>query len=597
MTTSSLCLKPISALLEDETGKPARYWIPAYQRGYRWSPLQVTQLLDDIWEWEAENRRKKSEVDEFYCLQPLVIKIEDGRYEVVDGQQRLTTILLILSHFNRRLVEEERKPLFSITFETRQSFDELLANPSEKVADSNVDFFHIYQAIVHIREWFKKHPHSTGDMESALLNRTKVIWFELAGKDNAIDAFTRLNVGKIPLTDDELIRALFLRQVSGNESEDLTRQLKIANEWDQIEKALQDNAFWYFLTNTEERPQNRIGFLFELIARSDGIPSEAEHDPNQIFYAFNQKMKGAKPEDEWLRIKEEFVRLQEWYEDETRVLYHIVGFLVNQGVPLAEIRKHSLESTKSELDRNLRRRVFTCVIGNWPTCGLSEEVVRTLVREKLDALEYGSPGVNAQIRSILLLFNVATLLLNTRSNLRFQFSSYKKESWDLEHVRSVSPDRLKSYDERIAWMKACLAYLNLSNLHPKLQTEMEAFIALPRREVLDSNFSELYEKVLKKIDEDADDEPDNSIANLTLLDYRTNRSYKNAPFVVKRQKLLSLDEAGTFVPLCTRNVFLKCYSPLVKNPMMWSAEDKKGYERAILETLVKFFLGRTEDQV
>lgn len=596
MSKSSLDLKPVSALLQDNKGQPANYWIPAYQRGYRWSPLQVTQLLDDIWEWESENRRKKSETDQFYCLQPLVIKIESDRFEVVDGQQRLTTILLILDHFNRRLVESERKPLFSITFETRPSFDQFLANPTEDVANSNVDFFHLYQAIVHIREWFRKHPHSTGDMESALLNRTQVIWFELAQKDNAIDAFTRLNVGKIALTDDELIRALFLRQVNGNEAEDLARQLKIANEWDQIEKALQENAFWYFLTNEDERPQNRIGFLFELIAKKNGIPPEAEHDPNRIFYAFNEKMKGAKPEDEWLRIKEEFVRLQEWYEDETRVLYHIVGFLVNQGVPLLEIRSLSLESTKSALDRILRRRVFVSVIGEWPKAGLSKGGMRNRVREKLEALEYGSPSMNAQIRSILLLFNIASLLLNPRSNLRFQFSSYKTENWDLEHVRSVSPDRLKSYDERISWMNACLDYLDLSNLHPKLQTEMQAFIALPRREVLDTNFAEMYAKVLKKVDESAEDEPDNGISNLTLLDYRTNRSYKNAPFVVKRQKLLSLDEAGTFVPLCTRNVFLKCYSPLVKNPMMWSVEDKRGYERAIIETLVKFFLGETEDR-
>ncbi len=593
---STLYLKPVSALLQDAAGQPARYWIPAYQRGYRWTRLQVRQLLDDLREWDAQNRSRKTDADEFYCLQPLVIKVDGSRYEVVDGQQRLTTIFLILNYFNRRLVEDARKSLFSISFETRPSFDELLDKPTEEFANSNVDFFHVYEAIHEIREWFKKHPHSEGDMESALLNRTKVIWFELAAKDNAIDAFTRLNVGKIPLTDDELIRALFLRQGSGDASQDLAQQIKIANEWDQIEKALQDNAFWYFLTNREERPQNRIGFLFELIATSDGIPPEAAHDRNRIFFAFNQRMKGTTPEKEWLRIKEQFVRLQEWFEDETRVLYHIVGFLVSQEVPLAEVRALSQHATKSSLDRILRQRVFTRVIGTWPEAGLTEDEIREQVRKKLESLEYGSPSANAQIRSVLLLFNVATLLLNTRSNIRFQFSSYKKESWDLEHVRSVSADRLGSYDERIAWMNACLKYLRLSKLHVDLQKDIVVFVGLPRKEVLETNFAELYGKVLAKIDESAEDEPDNSIANLTLLDYRTNRSYKNAPFVVKRQELLSLDEAGTFVPLCTRNVFLKCYSPLVGNSMVWTPEDRADYERAILETLVKFFLGKTEVQ-
>jgi len=596
MSKSILCPKPISALLTDQNGAPANYWIPAYQRGYRWSPLQVTQLLDDIWEFI-----QTSDGGQFYCLQPLVVKsLPDGVFEVVDGQQRLTTIFIILTCL-RPLAPLLVPNLFRLTFETRGTQNEpFLAHIDLSREEENIDFFHICQAYRAVEKWREAHPptqqlkllqHLLNDDESG--RNVKVIWFQLAESDNPVDAFTRLNVGKIPLTDDELIRALFLRQI-GNGPEDLARQLQIANEWDQIEKALQENAFWYFLTNKDERPQSRIGFLFELIAESDGIPPEAEHDPNRIFYAFSKRMKGAKLEDEWLRIKEEFVRLQEWYEDETRVLYHVVGFLVNQGVSLAEIRTLSLESTKSALDRILRQQVFASVIGKWPTIVLSEEEVRTRVREKLEALEYGSPGMNTQIRSILLLFNIATLLLNTRSNLRFQFSSYKREKWDLEHVRSVSPDRLKSYDERISWMKACVGYLNLSSLHPKLQAEIQAFIALPRREVLDTTFAELYVRVLEKVDESAEDEPDNNIANLTLLDYRTNRSYKNAPFVVKRQELLSLDEAGTFVPLCTRNVFLKCYSPLVKNPMMWSEEDKRGYERAIIETLVKFFLDKTE---
>ncbi len=598
INSSNLFLKPVGSLLKGANNKPAEYWIPAYQRGYRWSTLQVKQLLDDIWQWENISRKKRADADEFYCLQPLVIKANDGRYEVVDGQQRLTTILLILNHFNRRLVEDARKQLFSITFQTRPSLDVLLAKPIkelEEEAKRNVDFYHVYQATQQIRAWFEENPGSEGDMESALLLRTQVIWFELAEKDNPVDAFTRLNVGKIPLTDDELIRALFLRQVSPNKSDDLAWQLKVANEWDQIEKALQNNAFWYFLTNSAERAQNRIGFLFELLAQSDGIPPEALHDKNKVFYAFSKRMDGVHPEKEWQRIKDEFVRLQEWYEDESRVLYHIVGFLVDQGTPLARIRDLSKESTKSSLDRKLRRRVFEEVIGTWPGDDPGEEELRDAIKEKLGNLEYGAGS--AKIRSILLLFNIATLLLNSRSNLLFQFSSYKTESWDLEHVRSVSADRLGIYKERVTWMKACLRYLVAAKLHADLQAEIQAFLDLPQREVREDNFELLYDKVLKKIDESADEEPDNSIANLTLLDASTNRSYKNAPFVVKRQKLLSLDEAGTFVPLCTRNVFLKCYSPLVDNPMVWSAKDKKGYERAIVDTLVSFFLGRTEELV
>lgn len=103
MNHSDLCLKPIHELLTDDQGNPTRFWIPAYQRGYRWKPLQVTQLLEDVREF---SRRRNPQPEDFYCLQPLVIKATAlGQLEVVDGQQRLTTLLLILRHFNERLAQ------------------------------------------------------------------------------------------------------------------------------------------------------------------------------------------------------------------------------------------------------------------------------------------------------------------------------------------------------------------------------------------------------------------------------------------------------------------------------------------------------------
>lgn len=61
---SKISLKTINELLNKN------FFIPSYQRGYRWKKRQVKELLDDIWEFI--NRKK--EEDEFYCLQPVVIK-------------------------------------------------------------------------------------------------------------------------------------------------------------------------------------------------------------------------------------------------------------------------------------------------------------------------------------------------------------------------------------------------------------------------------------------------------------------------------------------------------------------------------------------
>ena len=101
MNEPLICLKTVYDLRVNTSGEPSRYHIPAYQRGYRWTPTQVKQLLNDIREF---TKRENPQPEEFYCLQPLVLRAnDDDSYEVVDGQQRLTTVLLILRHFNERL--------------------------------------------------------------------------------------------------------------------------------------------------------------------------------------------------------------------------------------------------------------------------------------------------------------------------------------------------------------------------------------------------------------------------------------------------------------------------------------------------------------
>jgi len=592
MNDSSICLKPINELLIDEQGQPTRFWIPAYQRGYRWSPLQVTQLLDDIREF---TRRRNPQPDEFYCLQPLVLKVAaDGVYEVVDGQQRLTTLLLILRHFNERLADKYRQKLFTLDYETRPHLLDFLHEPIEALAKTNVDFFHLFEAITSIEKWFSNKENEVDEIKSALLNKTKVIWFQLSEKDNVVDAFTRLNVGKIPLTNDELIRALFLNRADAKESEAASLQLKIAHEWDQLEKALQADAFWYFLSNQPGQKQNRIGFLFELVAKADGMPDDAGHDEYGIFYAYSRKLKEDRipAKDEWLKIKQTFMMLEEWFED--RTLYHIVGFLIEQGFGVDKIRALSEKTAKSTFEKKLRGEIFAKIFGNNLLDVSSNEELQVQVSECLDDLQYGRDPT--EIRSILLLFNLATLLDSPRSNLRFQFDSFKSEKWDIEHVRSVTTAPLERHHERVEWMKLCLGYLETQDMEVELRSDIEKFVNLEQKEALEI-FDDLYERVLSVFKENTEDDVDNGISNLTLLDRNTNRSYKNAVFAVKRQRLLSLDQSGIFVPLCTRNVFLKCYSPQVDNVMFWSDKDRQAYRAVMIETLVRFFSIKPEVSV
>ena len=77
----------------------------------------------------------------------------------------------------------------------------------------------------------------------------------------------------------------------------------------------------------------------------------------------------------------------------------------------------------------------------------------------------------------------------------------------------------------------------------------------------------------------------NSIGNLVLLDRGTNRSYKNALFIVKRYFIHEREKEGVYVPKCTANVFNKMYSGNVSVPMKWTEADMKDYVNEIKEVL------------
>lgn len=120
--------------------------VPNYQRGYRWTRQQVKDLIDDILEFTIKfiNNGQKG----IYCIQPLVVQKshnEEGKdcWDVIDGQQRLTTIFIILQFFNLHL--------YGLQYQTRvQSADYLnhLADQlyAKEQKFDNIDFYHMYEA-------------------------------------------------------------------------------------------------------------------------------------------------------------------------------------------------------------------------------------------------------------------------------------------------------------------------------------------------------------------------------------------------------------------------------------------------------------------
>ena len=247
--------------IRDIIDKKINFNVPAYQRGYRWDKLNVTDLLDDLLEFMQDTNSGK-----FYCLQPLVVKkIGENRYNVIDGQQRLTTIFIILKYLENLLKEENGiDEIYTLSYETRKDSKDFLQNIASKTQDEsnqNMDYFCIYQAYKAVENWFGEKISEKKTTKRKMLEiftnsedgkHIEFIRYEVEDSEDEVKIFARLNSGKIPLTNAELIKALFLNvrnfPKECSENEIITKQIEISKEWDEIEYTLQDDEFFKFLT-------------------------------------------------------------------------------------------------------------------------------------------------------------------------------------------------------------------------------------------------------------------------------------------------------------------------------------------------------------
>jgi uncharacterized protein with ParB-like and HNH nuclease domain len=533
------------------------FYIPSYQRGYRWSINEVKDLLNDISDF-TPRVIEDSDEKTWYCLQPIVVKKkENGQYEVIDGQQRLTTIYLILHYINSRYVEPQK--LFDLDYETRKNSTLFLKNLKKNQHDeSNIDFFHISNAFQTICDWFNNPSFDINDFESKFKFNAKVIWYE-SSENDAIAIFTRINIGKIPLTNAELIKALFLN--SSNFDKKKTdkirlKQLEISSEWDNIEQSLRNNRFWYFL-NGNNITTNRIEFIFDLMNDEKDFT-----DNYSTFRFFNKKFVKKDQriiEKNWLEIKKYFQRFQEWFEE--RDLYHKIGYLITiDAVTISDLYNKSTNLTKTEF-RTL----------------LDEEIKNVLKNVTLEGLQYG----DKQVKKVLLLYNILTMLNNENDNAYFPFDLYKNDKWDIEHITSIT-DTIPN--QRQEWLNDAKIFIDISaEVGQQLKTRADNCNCDN-----DTEFEVLFKDIVKHFNFYLKDEDINDISNLTLLDSETNRGYKNAVFPLKRKTIIDREKKGTFIPICTKNVFLKYFSSYPPKISFWTQDDRENYYKDLEEILENY---------
>ena len=550
------------------------FYVPSYQRGYRWDESQVGQLLNDI----IENG------DNAYCLQPLVVrKKTDGVFELIDGQQRLTTIYILLKYI-KDMYKPRLKINFTLSYETRDGSAEFLNNIDREKANDNIDYWFMYNAYKTIDEWFKKKEEIGNDQQAADLfalylfprvgngmgGNVKFIWYEVQNVDekDAIALFTRLNIGRIPLTNAELVKALFLCNTKqlGNR-----RQLEIALQWDMLERELNNEDFWYFLTKKKaETYSTRIELIFDFIASE----RTNRNDSLSTFLYFNErKEKGEDLSELWEEILHYYYRLKEWYKKDA--LYHRIGYLVASGhMTMNQIVDTTINKRKSEQEQML-----------------DDEIRKSIKFPRVSYAELRYDTTYDYISRLLLLFNVVSVMNHTHS--RFPFKIYNTELWSLEHIHPQHPEEMKN-DQKLwkDWMsiqKFSLEQLpandeNTVNQKASLIAEIEVFLAKER--VTKEDFKSLSGKVMTCLSDKSEDDLTHSLSNMALLSKSHNSALNNSSFDAKRREIIEMDKGGEFIPYCTRNVFMKYYTDPEKVQMMiWSKDDRDGYIAAMNEVL------------
>lgn len=605
--------------------------IPAYQRGYRWETKQIDDLLEDLLKFALRTNHSPGE---FYCLQPLIVKqtrwnenvclghTPNQVWEVVDGQQRLTSIFILVKYLFEMLrnspyqedlfINTYGAKLYHILYETRIDdipFLENLSWNSLSVAE-NIDTDHIANAYKEIDRWLKnegvalsqkllgpKAPIFVGDTilkillasETEQIGSVRFIWYELDNESlsNPIDEFLKINNGKIRLTDAELIKALFLIRSVKDSKKQTIKQLMRGLQWEQIENSLQRDDFWCCFSSNKDEEDNRINLLLTLLYQYEhngNLPIEE----GDLFRYFDRLFEtddntAEKIIDEtWQNIIDHFRLMENWYEDP--ITYNYIGLLNRLDKNIYDIFK-----LNEQLKADDNTDDFIALLEGEVKQYLKDNIVKNHLKDDnhLD-LEYKNKkillplflflNVNQQNKQITALRKKEDSPNANSPIYKYPFDLSDNQNWNVEHIDSATTNSLKEIGEKKLWINACL-----EEFKDKPQSEKETLSSMIDKGDYDG-------AILFIRNAWAEEEVENKdwIGNLTLLDEQTNKSYGNAIFPIKRMEIeRRLKEVGVFVPPCTQRVFDKTYGNALR-ARKWTGEDKCAYHDYIVKEILDF---------
>ncbi|MCI6475762.1 MAG: DUF262 domain-containing protein [Mucispirillum sp.] len=559
-----------------------KFVIPSYQRGYRWTSFEIEQFLVDLNDFFMSNKQ----VDDYYCLQPIVIdKKNNNEYSVIDGQQRITTIFLLLKYLFNELY-------FSISYETREYSEEFLNNIEDKTHEeskSNIDFFHMYNAFQCIKNWFYEHDTQLTTFKENIFNLVKVIWYEIPNNECELDVFERLNIGKIQLTEAEKIKALFLSQKVCGDKDRVKENAKI---WYNAEiDARKDHDKLYCLFQNIDKKDIKIdnhelGVLNDDIQRVFVYLSSIAETEKDLFEYYYKRYKLGNLKSDWKNFIDCSIMYKKIVENNNKeeliFLYHLIGFMINQSINKYTARNiwmdfYNKKNNIQSMFNHLKAMIIT-------------EISKYI--DELESLSFLDRKEKRKIYEALLLYNILLYQKDKSSAQSFPFNRFKLDQYTLEHIHAQKASILnnKQYNANIYdWLIDIYNFYKEESIYKgdssesnkqEILNKITNAIDIENRKVI-LNSQEL-EELIEYLDQDFNLMEDmHFIENITLLDKSNNSRVGNLPYRCKKEIIQDKYNDPNFIPKSTKEVFSK-------DTTYWTAKYRKEYVDKLVKTLREF---------
>ena len=608
----------VKSVFQDYLSNGQLYNIPEYQRGYKWTEQQVEQLLKDTHEFETGGDN-----DLFYCLQNITLVEKDGNFNVVDGQQRLTTLTLLLSYFNEFTLVENKinysvretsnKFLQQITTNESNIVKNVLESPNFEAFSKGTNFdyqdiYFMFTALRTIDNWFVENNIDKNAFKTKLLNNVKLIVNRISGIEEQ-ELFMNLNAGRVHLDGSDLIRAILITRVAKQEMEEYDssevknvvrlneRRVRIGWELDEI------NTWWsrdevksYFksFTNVETGEKETIKFNHEKhpINLLYKLYAELKKEKSIRLAMFETKSTDAL--SLYVSIIDLHRTIKDWFED--REIYHFLGFLFSlRVVNFSKIweKWNSEKFTRLDFINFLKGEIKKAVFGSESNEGAEENSGITFWLNKIKDYNSETPtywkGI-PELQKILLLLDIIEHSKEKEKGVPLPFLKplyFKNYKEDEEHIYPSTPFDIteKKFKDLKDPMKSIEDYLNKLNVgyeDDKLikwdikNVEWQDFTAEEKNEKLISLKNEIHQK-----------RPINSIGNLVLLHLSINRGFGNDYYADKRICVINNTENGHYVRQHTLKVFVKQTESSDLND--WTMQDITSNADKIYNVLSDFF--------